>query len=169
MSRPLQNLHDLSTLHVNVSKALSRFRSLEYFDDLVSRTEIYMLEGKPFETAWRNARAEESRQFKQCGYESLDMHKEDTPSLHDLIAAADPADVLEFESRWAMLDAQSEAVLDVMNKGTRCVADSIGLTQRRVQQIFKAHIDRVAAAHKFKKGGTGQGGLFDGGEVSNGL
>ena len=48
-----------------------------------------------------------------------------------------------------------------MQQGTRCLADSLGLTQRRIQQIFKAHIDRARCESDFAAGDAGsQGGLF---------
>lgn len=124
---------------------------------------------KPLGIALSHARAQIKRDNQSCGFEHLDAQEEGELSLHDLIAAADPADVLEYRSRWAELDEQSEAVLALMQQGTRCIAASLGLTQRRIQQIFKAHIDRARRESDFEAGGAGsQGGLFGfNGEVAN--
>lgn len=139
-------------------------------DDVRQQAALEILANdKPLETALRHARAQIKRDNQSCAFEHLDAEVESAPSLHDLIAAADPADVLEYRSRWAELDEQSEAVLELMQQGTRCIAASLGLTQRRIQQIFKAHIDRARRESNFEAGEAGsQGGLFGfGGEVAN--
>ena len=139
-------------------------------DDVRQQAALEILAtGKPLGTALSHARAQIKRDNQSCGFEHLDAQVEGEPSLHDMIAAADPADVLEYRSRWTELDEQSEAVLALMQQGTRCIAASLGLTQRRVQQIFKAHIDRARRESNFEAGEAGsQGGLFGfNGEVAN--
>lgn len=99
--------------------------------------------------------------------------RDGTYSFAEQIAATDPADliddILSARSRWDVLDEKGEAVLDLMQQGTRCIAASLGLTQRRIQQIFKAHIERARRESDFTAGAAGsQGGLFAfDGELAN--
>lgn len=141
---------------------IEKLYKIRMSDDVRQQAALEILaNGKSLEIALRHARAQIKRDNQSCAFEHLDVEVEGGPSLHALIAAADPADVLEYRSRWAELDAQSEAVLDLMHQGTRCIAASLGLTQRRIQQIFKAHIERARRESDFTAGAVGsQGGLF---------
>ena len=83
MSRPNQAA-DIATLY-----------KMRMSDDVRQQAALEILTGKPLGTALHHARAQVKRDNQSCGFEHLDAE------LHDLIAAADPVDVLEYRSRWA--------------------------------------------------------------------
>lgn len=160
----------MSRLQNQAAADIETLCKMHLADDVRQQAALEILANdKPLVTALRHARAQIKRDNQSCAFEHLDAEGKCAPPLHDLIAAADPADVLEYKSRWAELDEQSEAVLALMQQGTRCIAASLGLTQRRIQQIFKAHIDRARCESNFAAGEAGsQGGLFGfNGEVAN--
>jgi hypothetical protein len=158
----MNNLTTLQAADIEILYAMS------LSDDVRQQAALEIIaNNKPLETALRHARAQVKRDNQSCGFEHLDAVMDGFQSLHDLIAAADPPDVLEYRSRWAELDAQSESVLDLMQRGTRCLSLALGVTQRRIQQRNKKQIDRARSESDFRAGKVGQGGLFGfGGEVA---
>ena len=123
MSRPNQ-AEDLD--------ALLLMRSLN--DDVRQQAAAEILSGKPLATALRHARAQIKRDNQSCGFEHIDAATDDAPSLHDLIAAADPADLLDVRrSRSAIFTEHVENMLCLLADGTGPMSDFANLSQRMMQ------------------------------------
>lgn len=103
------------------------------------------------------------REERPTAFVSLDEERdeEDGYSLHERLAATDPADLVDFlRSRTEELNEQTEVVLDIARDSAACYGRGLGLTARRGQQLIAKQIKNVDEARRFKEGGRGQGGLF---------
>ncbi|BCK87806.1 hypothetical protein MIZ01_1602 [Sideroxyarcus emersonii] len=103
------------------------------------------------------------REERPTAYVSLDEERdeEDGYSLHEKLAAADPADLVDYiRARTAEFDDQIENVFDEVRDGGKQYGESLGLSGRRGQQIIQKQVKNIEEARKFKEGGKGQGGLF---------
>lgn len=103
----------------------------------------------------------EGRVFEPVSIVSLDelMSEEDGRALVDLVPdsrALDPADLVDYkrelerneqelEQQEPVLTQYVESMIDVVNMGTRALGKTLGVSQRRVQQLVKKmHEDALA-------------------------
>ncbi len=100
------------------------------------------------------------REYRPCGFISIDERiDENDYSLHERIAAADPADILDY--RCSRFDKRTEDILEKLSQGAAAVGRAAGLSERRGQQIVCNQIERARQEASFARGGEGQGSLFD--------
>lgn len=131
---------------------LQQLLTMALVEDVRQQAAVEILSGKPLAIALRHARAEVARQNRPCGFLRLDGEGDDERELHERLAAPVQGEL----ERWrvAPLDAATEAILEKLACGTAALGRSLGVTQRRAQQLVTQHVARAA-----------QGDLFGEGEV----
>lgn len=146
-----------------MNAAIAMLFKMRLQDDVRQAAALLVLKGKPLAVALRHARAQGPRDLRPTAFISLDERLDEGDfSLHERVAAADPADFYDHiqQSKTHQFDQQTECVLSLLGGGAAAIGRGFNRTGRRGQQIVKEQIQRAADEFGFRVGEKGQGGLF---------
>lgn len=114
---------------------------IDHLEEILSREPKKLAKIKnPLRYAGALARRDVSRVYMPCGFISFDDEKEGMP-LAETIAAVEQEQPTAW--RLARYDAAFESLLDILREenATEILAEKLGVTQRRAQQIVKKMVD----------------------------